>query len=245
MAEQNQVENTFFDEKDKPDTGSGYFKAYQKPPSNAARIAVGVFVIAAAIAVFLLTRRTDYAVVWVLNPGPDPVHVVVAENEADVEAGRLVEARVAVEKDFQVGAFRGDKTEDIKVELGAESAVVELVDLAGDGAYVVADVSSFYAEKPGTTFPIVWESTPKRVHSIPYPSTKLVRPGRAMPEKGSWELQVFQTSKGIEMYKVFRVDPAQLADKAKLAATLASMVNEKRTGEAESLRVIVTSTIAK
>lgn len=245
MAEENQVENTFF-ESEKPDTGSGFFRAYSpKPPSTAARVALGVGVAVVFIAVFLFTRRADHAVVWVLNPGPESVHVEVAGQGHDVDPGRLVESRVPVEKDFQVGAFRGEKTEDISVELKNEQGSVELVDLASDGAYVVVDVSSFYGEKPGTSFPIVWDSPPKRVHTIPYPANRLVRPGRAMPEKGSWELQVFQTSNGVEMYKVFRVDPRQLTEKAKLAESLASAVTGKRTGDAESLRMIVTSTTGR
>jgi hypothetical protein len=240
MAEEERVEDDFFQKAEKQDTGSGFFRAMQKPPSTARRVTIGASIAAIAIAVFVFAPRAEEAKVWVVNPGPDPVHVVVGGEEHDVDPGKLVETSPTVEEKFEVGAFRGDQTEDIPVSLKSNKVTTTIVDLAGDAAYVILDVSAFYADTPGTSFPMIHESSPKKVHELPYSPNKLVRPGSPLPEKGSWELQVFQSpDKGIEIFKVFRVDPKRLANKDELLKVLSGAVVSKQTSEYENMRAII------
>lgn len=239
MAEEERVESSFFDKGDKADTGSGAFRAYQKPPSMAVRIAVGVVLAGVLGGVFIFTRQPQKATVWIMNPGPANVRVDVGGREHELAAGKLVEESVVVEENFQVGAFRGATTEDISVKLDRDDKAVSLVDLGQDAAYVLLDVSPFYREPPGQSFAIVWESKPGAVHQVPWPESSLIRPGRPLPEKG-WETKAFQRpGKGIEIYKLFRVDPKRLDDKPALAAQLSAAIHSKQSVDQERLRMIV------
>jgi hypothetical protein len=240
MAEE-QVEDQFFDKPEKEHTGgTGLFKPY-KPPSMAAKIAlvaVGAIVFGA---ILYFTAQKEDAVIWVMNPGPDAVQLQVAGNAHDLEAGKLLDAKVEVESNFELGAFRGDHAEDIKVELHPEAESVSLIDLGADAAYIILDVSPIYnSTEPPKTLPVLFKAKPQKVHQLPYPALKLVRPGMPIPEKGSWELTAAQAGSSVtEIYKVFRVDPKRLDDEAKLVEILTEGVLARKTADYENMRTFV------
>jgi hypothetical protein len=234
-------EREFFDKPEKEHTGgTGLFKPY-KPPSTAAKVALVVTGLAVFGAILFFTNQKDEATLWVMNPGPDKVQLQVGNDSHDLEPGKLLDAKVEVEDGFELGAFRGDHAEDIKVELVADSEAVTLVDLGADAAYIVLDVSPIYtAETPPKSLQVMHTAQPGKVHRLPFPALKLVRPGNAIPEKGSWELKAAQgASTTIEIFKVFRVDPRRLADQAKLAEVLTEGVLSKATGDYENMRTFV------
>jgi hypothetical protein len=176
-----------------------------------------------------------------MNPGPELVQLNVAGDSIELDAGKLYDAVVTVESDFAIGSFRGEQTDDIEVDLRPNSEAVSLVDLGGDAAYLILDVSPIYnSTEPPKSLPVVHVAKPAKVHSIPLPALKLVRPGRPIPEKGSWELKAAQgASTTIEIYKVFRVDPRRLDDQAKLVEVLTAAVISKTTGDYENMRTFV------
>jgi hypothetical protein len=239
MAEE-QVESNFF-EKEKRDTGTGLFKPY-KTLSVPVKIGiVGAALLVFGVIIYLIPKAPD-ATLWVINPAPESFHLSIAGDSHDLDSGRLLETTVKVEDDFEVGAFRGEQAEDIRVELRPEKQGVSLVDLGGDAAYVVLDVSPAYgasSDKP-TTFRVVHVSQPAKAHFLPFPALKLVRPGRDIPEKGSWELKAAQGAKStIELYKVARVDPKRLQDQEELAKTLSSAVTSKSVKDYENMRSFI------
>lgn len=240
MAEE-QVEDQFFDKPEKEHTGgTGLFKPY-KPPSMAAKIGLVAVAVIVFGAILFFTGKKEDAVVWVMNPGPEAVQLQVAGDAHDLEPGKMLDTKVEVETNFELGAFRGEHAEDIKVELHPEAESVSLIDLGGDASYLILDVSPIYnSETPPKTLPVVYTSKPAKVHTIPYPALKLVRPGMTIPEKGSWELQAAQGgSNVIEIFKVFRVDPKRLDDQAKLVEILTEGVLARKTGDYENMRTFV------
>lgn len=240
MAEE-QVEDQFFDKAEKSHTGgTGLFKPY-KPPSMIAKVALVGAGLAVFGAILFFTGRKEEATVWVMNPGPDKVSLQVAGDAHDLEAGRLLDTKVTVESNFEIGAFRGDQAEDIKVELHPNSDSVSLIDLGADAAYIILDVSPIYTSAtPPKSLPVKHTAQPGKVITLPFPVLKLVRPGMPIPEKGSWELTAAQgASTTIEIFKVFRVDPRRLADQAKLVEILTEGVLSKTAGDYENMRTFV------
>jgi hypothetical protein len=55
----------------------------------------------------------------------------------------------------------------------------------------------------------------------PLSVTAVIRPGRSLPDQGSWELRAFEGG-AIELFKVFRVDTKRVAEKDNNAEGLRS-----------------------
>lgn len=239
MSEERQAEHQFFSRE------LSYSWTRPKPPTLPVKLAVLGVVAAVAGAIFYFTRSTERATLWVLNPGPDIVHLEIQGAGHDIDAGKLVDVRIELEPDFELGAFKGEHLDAIKVDLKDDHEVVCLVDLGGDAAYAVVDISSYFDES-GTLNPsILYVSPPKKVHHLPYSPFKLIRPGLPIPEKGSWALQAFQKEGKVEMYKVFRLAPKRLENKGELLALLKTAIRAKQEIEYENLQGIVeTSTQA-
>jgi hypothetical protein len=217
-----------------------------QPPSMVKR--VGSIVIAALLlgGILWFSRSGDVATLWVVNPGPGPITVEVAAERTELEPGKMLDMRVPAGPDLEVKVKRGgQQLEPITVDLKPDTEEVALIDVGGeDAGYVVIDVSGRYNEGGRTEdFPIVHVSKPHNIHYLPYPALRLVRPGRPLPEKNSWELKAARGSSGnLRMLKVFRVDVKRLGDQGKLAAILNQAIQSKDASQYENMSVTSTTT---
>lgn len=175
------------------------------------------------VAIALLTRSPDRAMVWIVNPGPEPATITLGDTAHRVEAGKTLDLEASVEAPLDLTIQRGTQPpKALRVEVGDLDHEVTLIDLNADATYVVADVSSYYSGSGLTkALPILETSRPAQIHRIPHPAARLVRPGRELPAKDSWELAVFKDPDAtVHMYKVFRVEPSRAEDQTALAAML-------------------------
>src|SRR5262249_41439203 len=151
----------------------------------------------------------DVATLWVMNPGPGPVTVEVAAERNELEPGKMLDMRVPAGPDLEVRVRRGNQQLDpFAVDLKPDTEEVAIVDLGGeDAGYVVLDVSAAYREDGATAkMPVIHVSKPHNIHYLPYSALRLVRPGRPLPDKNSWELKAARGSGGtLQLFKVFRV----------------------------------------
>ncbi len=195
------------------------------PPSVRGRtIAIGVLAaVLLTVGLALITRSSARAMVWIVNPGPEPATITLGDTAHRVEAGKTLDVEASVEAPLDLTIQRGDQPPTaLRVEVGNLEHEVTLIDLDADATYVVADVSSYYGGSGLTdTLPILGVSQPTQVHRLPHPAARLVRPGRDLPAKDSWDLAVFRDPDAtVHMYKVFRVEPSRAEDQAGLAALL-------------------------
>src|SRR5207237_912315 len=78
-------------------------------------------------------------------------------------------------------------------------------------------------------------SKPHNVHYLPFPALQLVRPGRPMPDKASWEVGA---GGRVKILKVFRIDARRLGDEAKLDALLTGAVRSKDVTQFENMTTL-------
>lgn len=245
-------------EETKPDEGSEdkFFTAKPReesfvgrvgpPPPVGPKIAAGV---AAALVLaglgYWQLRTPSVGVLWVMNPGPSPALVSIDGAEAEVAPpGRVTDRRARTGVPVNLRIERAGPTENLDVELLPEEQGVTLIDVGGEGAYVVLDVSAHFGDVPEPDrLPVSHVSPPASVHHIPIAALKLVRPGQPIPDPGSWELQAFRApSRPLEIHKVFRVDARRLEDRDALVAQLSEAVRTGHAVDFENTRFVDTST---
>jgi hypothetical protein len=211
-----------------------------EPPSMTKRL---VLVGAAAVilgAILWFTSAGDLATLWVVNPGPTAAVIEVGSERNELEPGKMLDMRVRAGTDVEVVVRHGRDRDTISVDLKPDKQEVCIVDLGGDAAYVVADASPLYKEEPSNdALKIIQVSKPHNVHYLQYSALTLVRPGRPLPEKNSWELNTFRGSAGITMYKVFRVAATRIADQGKLEKQLSDAMRMKQATSFENMTTIV------
>jgi len=221
----------------------------KEPPPKSRAVIIGVIaLIAVAISAYVVTRKTEAAALWVVNPGPGPVTIDIGGEPQVVEKGKVLDIAVPIQAPFEIGVKRGETASTIKVDLGDHNKQVTLVDLGGDASYAVVDVSSYYGDK-GLDEALTTQhvSPPAQVHVLPFAAPKLVRPGRALPEKGAWELNAFKRPNAeVEMLKVFRVDPKRLEDKDKLMGIFKEAITSANASQYENMQIVArTSTVPR
>jgi hypothetical protein len=212
-----------------------------EPPSMVKRLIVVGAAAALLGGILWFTSAGDLSTLWIVNPGPNAVVIEVGSERNELEPGKMLDMRVRASPDVEVVVRRGRERDAIPVDLSKpDKQEVCIVDLGGDAAYVVLDASGLYKETPSNDpMPMIHVSKPHNLHYIPYPALNLVRPGRPLPERSSWELNTFRGSAGITMYKVFRVAAARLADQNKLAKQLNDALRTKQATAFENMTTIV------
>ncbi len=218
------------------------------PPPKGPKIAAGIASALVLIALGYWQLRTPaVGIMWVMNPGPEPAMVSVDGGKDELAPpGRVADRRAKVGDPVTLRVDRDGVLENITAELVPEKEGVTIIDLVGDAAYIVLDVSSHFQEgdKP-KALPVSHISQPAMVHQIPIPALKIVRPGQPLPDPGSWELQAFKTSsRPLEMHKAFRVDAKRLEQKDKLIEQLSEGVRTGHAVDLENSRYVETSTDA-
>jgi hypothetical protein len=211
-----------------------------EPPSMAKRLALVGAAAALLGAILWFTSAGDLATLWVVNPGPTAAVIEVGSERNELEPGKMLDMRVRAGTDVEVVVRHGRDRDTISVDLKPDKHEVCIVDLGGDAAYVVADASPLYKEQPSNdALKIIKVSKPHNVHYLPYSALTLVRPGRPLPERNSWELNTFRGSAGITMYKVFRVSAPRIADQSKLEKQLSDAMRTKQATAFENMTTIV------
>lgn len=175
-----------------------------------------------------MMRPPARAMVWIVNPGPGPAVVTVGDVAHTLEAQRTLDLEVPSDVPLELTVWRAEASDasqqraTLSVEVGNQAREVTLVDLGADAAYAVMDASSYYRDGGlPEALPIAHLSDPAPIHHLPYAAATLVRPGRSLPARDSWDLHVFEDpDRVVKMFKVFRVTPARTADQSALAAVL-------------------------
>jgi hypothetical protein len=247
MSEEDQrqegSEDKFFTAKPREDSFVG---KVGPPPPVGPKIAAGVAAAVVLIGLAYWQLRTPAnGVMWVMNPGPEPAMVAIDDGPAELAPpGRVSDRQAKVGAPLTLHVDRDGILEKITAEVAPESEAVTIVDLIGDAAYVVLDVSSHYGDTPGPAkLPVSHISPPAMVHRIPVPALKLVRPAQPIPNPGSWELQAFKApSRPLEIHKAFRIDAKRLEDKEKLIEQLSEAVKSGHAVDFENARYVDTST---
>jgi hypothetical protein len=238
-------EEQFFKAKPREDSQIGKIPP---PMSSTRKIIAGVAAAAAIAGLWIWHSHADVqSTLWIHNPGPGSVHIFVSGKSDDIEPGELLDVKVPVAKAVKVHVSRGDKKDTpIEVETHDDTKEVTVLDL-GESAYVVLDVSPLFRE--GATVPDTFEikhTSPKaKIHQLPFGALDLIRAGRELPKKESWEVQAFRSASAAKMYKVCRVDPKRLSDSAGLAASLSKALKAGTVVQEENLTMVPTSTKAK
>jgi hypothetical protein len=233
MADEDRKEQEFFTRRPVSTIGE-----MVKPPTTARKITVAVLTLIVLAAVFFFVRPKASGVLWVMNPGPGLVTVDVAGQTHELDEGLLLDLKVPASPTLEVTVVRGRDERVHTVDVGPANEGVTILDLAGDAAYVIADVSSRYRKTNATdSLELVDISPPAEVHHLAYMATKLVRPGKPLPSNDSWELQLVPQGPdgGLEVFKVFRVMPKRLDDKEKLVSVLSEAMKAALASDYENL----------
>jgi hypothetical protein len=169
------------------------------------------------------------AVVWLVNGAKEPARLEIGGKA--IAAGPDGLGEEFVEEGPQHATLaRGAASEAL--DLDVAPAGVTVVDVAARCAFVLVDVSSVYNDRlPGDAslppesgfngaFPIAFSDAPGRIHKLPYNSPFIVKPGRPLPD-------AIAAVGGGRLYKLFLVEPARLADRAKLARDLTAWILER------------------
>jgi hypothetical protein len=225
----------FFESRSPEDSGIG-----QRPPgwsTTKKAVAAGALVLALAGMWFWHSRSATDGRIWVMNGGATPVAITVLGDTKQAEPGKLLELQVPVRDQIELEFESSAGHQKLPVDAHDQSKDVALVDLTEDGAYAVVDVSYLFNDaQPPAALTIAHLSPPNRVHRLPFAASRLIGPGRPLPDKGSWELHAFDGAK-LEIYKVFRVDQRRLADQKKLGASLLEGLRSGSVVSFENLRI--------
>lgn len=238
MADNPTTEDAFFTRENvHTDLSNEPIAEAPKPPSLAAKIAGGVGLAVVLGAIYWFAHSGDAGALWVMNPGQDRVIVGVAGTKNEIEPMQLADLRVPAAQDVEVIVRRARSSETLTIDVRKDAEEVAIVDLGADAAYVVIDASAFYNQGPGPgVLPILHISSPHNVHYLPFPALRLVRPGRPLPDKGSWELQAFRSANsGVQIYKVFRIDAKRVGAKDKLAELLTKAIEAGESKQYETM----------
>jgi hypothetical protein len=234
VSDDEQGEEQFFKAPPREDSMIGL----RPPPmSMGAKIAAGVAgVVALAGLLFWQLRTGAQATLWVMNPGPGPVHVFVAGHSEDLPIGEMLDVRVPVNKALPVHYRRGAHDQKLLIDTHDDTKEVTVVDL-GEGAYVVLDLSPLYEDGAAPDrLTVQHSSPPAQVHHLPFPALDMIRPGREVLQKGSLELEALRsTSNKRRVLIAARVDGSRLAQADQLAVELSRAAKDHKLVAAENL----------
>ncbi|MCC7386000.1 MAG: hypothetical protein IT384_29400 [Deltaproteobacteria bacterium] len=233
----------FFQSKPREDSFVGHVGPLPpRWPMIAAAVVAGLAIVGLAV---WQMRSPAEGTLWVMNPGPGKVMVAIGDGDPEeLRPARLIDRTVRAGP-VRVAIERDGKTTTETIEVGPGEQGVTVLDLGGEAAYVILNVSAHYADgaPEPDRLPLTHLSPAAKVHSLPLPATKLVRPAQPLPDKGSWELNAFKLPGApLEIHKVFRVDPQRTAERDQLVGILSEGVRNGHATDFENARRVVTST---